>query len=546
MKRMASFLLTIALILGTLSSTAFAANEKKVLTAIGHIEAISSVTIAGSSATLTVPYSFAGDLDLSNGLALQYDSERYTSVVASFPSGTAATVGGDPVLMRVTYQKQNDADSYTADYNIRVVRQAATAPTFTGTITKVLSEPGNITFTAADFTSQYVQNNGAELESIVISGRNPSFGTLKVGTSNYNFGEAISLSSLAELTFVTTDAGKASFTVKAYAEGDTVHPIGSVTLTITIASGSAAPDVISCSKKQGEPVTFSADQFDSTCEKLTGQTLSYVTFTLPAASDGTLYFEYQSSSISSPVTSDAGYYVGSTPSLSEVTFVPVDDFLGTAIVAYTGYTTAGTSYSGTIQITYGEDDSVDSGSKHFRDVGTDMSWASEAIDYLFEQGIISGQKPGYYNPNASISRGDFTLMLCRAFQLSADSTGNFSDVDVNSHYYDAISTAKALGIAKGAHGKFNPNSALSRQDAMLMLSRALDAAGISIPDGSSQDLSQFSDGKQISDYAVDAVAALVKANIIQGYGDKFMPHSNISRAGIAVILYRILTMQGNE
>ena len=174
-----------------------------------------------------------------------------------------------------------------------------------------------------------------------------------------------------------------------------------------------------------------------------------------------------------------------------------------------------------------------------------MSWASEAIDYLFEQGIISGEKPGYYNPNASISRGDFTLMLCRAFDLSAGSKGNFSDVDADSHYYDAISTAKALGIAKGTHGKFNLNAALSRQDAMVMLSRALDAAGISISDGGSQDLSTFSDSKQISDYAADAVSSLVKADIIQGYGNKFMPHGNISRAEIAVILYRILTAYEN-
>lgn len=541
MKRIAAFLLTTVLMLGTLPSTAFAANVKQVLTTIGHTSAVSSVTITGYSATLTVPYGFAGALDLSNGLSMQYDSAHYTSVAASFPSGAAATVGGDPVLMRVTYQEQNDTATYTTDYRISVVRQAAAASAFTGTIAKSLSQPGTVLFTADDFTSQYVKNDGAEISSIVILGSNPSFGTLKVGASNYNFGETIPLSNIANLTFVATDAGKASFTVKAYAAGDTVHLIGSVTLTITVSSGSATPDAISYSLEKGEPITFSAEKFALLCEELTGQTLPYVTFTLPAVSSGTLYFGDSSSATSFPVTSDARYYVGSSPSLSKVTFVPAANFLGTATVAYTGYTTTGTSYSGTIQITYSETGSEDSGSKHFRDVGTDMSWALKAIDYLFEEGIISG-KNGYYNPNASISRGDFTLMLCRAFHLSADFGGNFSDVDVNSHYHDAISTAKALGIVKGAHGKFNPNSALSRQDAMVMLSRALHAAEISIPDGSIQDLSEFSDSKQISAYAADAVADLVKANIIQGYGDKFMPHGNISRAGTAVILYRILTM----
>ena len=543
MKRFAAFLLTTVLLLGTLSLNTLAANNKQVLTSIEHTSAISAVTVTGYSATLTVPHSFTGALDLSSGLAIQYNTTLYTSAEASFPSGAVATVGGDPVLMRITYQKLNNTATYTADYSISVVRQTATAPAFTGTIAKSLGQPGTVTFKAADFTSKYTKNSGTDLASVVILGSNPSFGTMNEDGSNYNFGDAIPISSLANLTFVATDVGTVSYIVKAYAAGDTENLIGSVTLTITVSADRTTPEVISYSKEKGETVRLLARNFTSVCEKLTGQTMSCVTFTLPSASSGVLYLNYDSSSASSsPVTSDTRYYDGSTPSLSDITFVPAANFLGTVTISYTGYDTTGASYPGTVAITYGGTNQKKSGSEHFRDVGIDMSWASEAIDYLFEQGIISGEKPGYYNPNASISRGDFTLMLCRAFQLSGDSKGNFSDVDANSHYFDAISTAKALGIVKGANGKFNPNSALSRQDAMVMLSRALDAAGISISDGDSLDVSKFSDSKQISDYAVDAVAALVKANIIQGYGDKFMPHGNVSRAEMAMILYRILTM----
>jgi hypothetical protein len=90
-------------------------------------------------------------------------------------------------------------------------------------------------------------------------------------------------------------------------------------------------------------------------------------------------------------------------------------------IPYTGYNTAGTSYTGTVQLAYVDQEQEPEQKKkqhksgHFRDVGIDFGWAAEAIDYLFKQGVISGVKPGYYNPNASISRGDFTLMLCRAF-----------------------------------------------------------------------------------------------------------------------------------
>jgi len=543
MKRIASFILTAALLLGILPFTALAVNNEQVLTSIGHTSAISAVTFTGYSATLTVPYSFTGTLDLSKGLDIQYDTTLYTSVIVSFPSGAAATVGSDPVLMQVTYQKLNDTATNTTDYSISVIRQAATAPVFTGTIAKTLDHPGNVTFTAADFTSKYTKNDGADLAAVVISGSNPSFGTLKIGTSNYNFGDAISVSSLANLSFAATGTGTAAYVVKAFAAGDTANQLGLVDITITVFAGSTAADVISYTKEKDETITFRADDFASVCEKLTGQPLSYVSFTLPSTSSGTPYFDYDSSStITSPITSNTKYFSGSAPFLSDVTFVPVAGFIGTVTINYTGYDTAGTAYNGTVQITYGEADQENTGSGHFRDVGIDMSWASKAIDYLFEQGIISGVKHGYYNPNASISKGDFTLMLCRAFHLSADSKGNFSDVDANSYYSNAISTAKALGIAKGSNGKFNPNSALSRQDAMVLISRALVAANISIPNDSSINLSKFTDSKQISDYATDSVSSLIKAKIIKGNGDKLAPHGNVSRAEMAVILYRILTM----
>jgi hypothetical protein len=96
-------------------------------------------------------------------------------------------------------------------------------------------------------------------------------------------------------------------------------------------------------------------------------------------------------------------------------------------------------------------------------------------------------------------------------------------VDDGSYYSDAISAAKALGIAKGSNGKFNPNSALSRQDAMVLIARALNAASVLIEEGNDPDLHKFTDSNKISDYASDAVAALIKGNIIQGYGDKLLP-----------------------
>jgi N-acetylmuramoyl-L-alanine amidase len=68
-------------------------------------------------------------------------------------------------------------------------------------------------------------------------------------------------------------------------------------------------------------------------------------------------------------------------------------------------------------------------------------------------------------------------LLIGALDLRADITDNFTDVDKAAYYYDAVGTAKALGIVNGVgEGKFNPAAYNTRQDAMVMTARALKLA----------------------------------------------------------------------
>lgn len=61
-------------------------------------------------------------------------------------------------------------------------------------------------------------------------------------------------------------------------------------------------------------------------------------------------------------------------------------------------------------------------------------------------------------------------MLSRAFRFSVSGGDNFKDVPAESYYAQAISSAKALGIAQGgSDGRFNPSASLTREDAMVLL-----------------------------------------------------------------------------
>lgn len=184
-------------------------------------------------------------------------------------------------------------------------------------------------------------------------------------------------------------------------------------------------------------------------------------------------------------------------------------------------------------------------SVYFADVDTNYSWGFHAIDYLANTGVVSGTGNLIYSPGKSLSRADFVLMLYRAYDMEKYAEGeNFADVSADAYYADAVLAARAIGIAAGdENNNFNPSQTLTRQDAMVLLKRTLDRTGLQFAEG---DLSGFTDADQVADYAVDSVGALVKAGIIGGSDGKLNPTAPVTRAEMAVMLYRALHLQTVE
>jgi hypothetical protein len=186
----------------------------------------------------------------------------------------------------------------------------------------------------------------------------------------------------------------------------------------------------------------------------------------------------------------------------------------------------------------------ESKSKYFDDVPEEKwPWAVDEIDFLFEAGVINGTATRIYSPAANIKRGDFMLMLARAYDLFEEFSDNFSDVPKGSYYYDAIGAAKKLGIAKGTgDNKFAPDTPITRQDMMVLVHRTLEVVGKPVPAAPQSVLTSFADYAIVSDYAREAVAALVQSGIIKGDGAGINPLGKTTRAEMAVVVYRILVM----
>ncbi|MEG1684276.1 MAG: S-layer homology domain-containing protein, partial [Oscillospiraceae bacterium] len=117
------------------------------------------------------------------------------------------------------------------------------------------------------------------------------------------------------------------------------------------------------------------------------------------------------------------------------------------------------------------------------------------------------------------------------------------DVPADSYCAGAVATAESLWIAQGSGGRFYPDRPLTRQDGMALIQRTMRATGWSLPDGSPTLLAGFSDRDAISPHAVGAVAALVQLGIVQGdWQGRLNPKATLSRAEMAVILHRVLTL----
>ena len=125
-------------------------------------------------------------------------------------------------------------------------------------------------------------------------------------------------------------------------------------------------------------------------------------------------------------------------------------------------------------------------------------------------------------------------MLVKAVNINAKNVElDFMDVNTDSWYYSAVAAAYANGIINGKDdGSLGIGENITREDMAVMAYRALKLSG--------NEACTFKDSEDISEYARDAVGAMSKLGIINGFDDNtFGPKSHATRAQAAKIVYEI-------
>jgi len=171
------------------------------------------------------------------------------------------------------------------------------------------------------------------------------------------------------------------------------------------------------------------------------------------------------------------------------------------------------------------------------------AWFHDAVEFVYDQGIMSGTSPTTFAPNANFSR---EMVVATLFRLhhgrpanSADS-GNtpFLDVGTNRWYAPYVAWGYREGIVTGTSPTvFGTGNPVSRQDFAVLLHRFANFAGadIDVPEGFALD---FPDANVVGSWAEDALTWAVYEGLITGIGQLLVPAGTATRAQAATILMR--------
>lgn len=179
---------------------------------------------------------------------------------------------------------------------------------------------------------------------------------------------------------------------------------------------------------------------------------------------------------------------------------------------------------------------------NFSDVN-ESSYYYDAVTYLAARNILTGTGKDLFSPKSDLTRGQFMVMIMKAYGMMPDTEikDNFTDAG-DTYYTGYLAAARRLGLSGGiGNNMFAPDKKISRQELLTLLYNILKETGKLKDGGYGKNLNDYSDAGEVAAYAKEAVTFLVKGGFVEGYSNKLTPKEMTDRAQAAQILYNILT-----
>ncbi|MBR3943091.1 MAG: S-layer homology domain-containing protein, partial [Clostridia bacterium] len=174
-------------------------------------------------------------------------------------------------------------------------------------------------------------------------------------------------------------------------------------------------------------------------------------------------------------------------------------------------------------------------------------WAHYDVEYMANEGLISGVADNLFDPEANITRAEYLTILDRAMGYDLINGESYPDVPQDAWYATYVATAKANGLIAGlpTDDGFKPEQPITREEMALFAYNAIKATKKNdtwvknMADG----WANFTDTAEVSDWAQEALRYLIQTEIIKGTSTTTVsPKENATRAQGAVILKRFMQL----
>lgn len=153
-------------------------------------------------------------------------------------------------------------------------------------------------------------------------------------------------------------------------------------------------------------------------------------------------------------------------------------------------------------------------SKSVSDIFSDIpatEWYVDAVQYVYDNGIMQGTGDGKFSPNATLTRAELAQILYnKAGKPEVSGLSTFSDVPATAWYAKAVAWAQQNNVVSGIGGnQFAPSQAITRESIAVMLHND---AGKTAVTGTLN----FKDAAGVSDWAKDAMLWATQNKVING------------------------------
>ena len=180
----------------------------------------------------------------------------------------------------------------------------------------------------------------------------------------------------------------------------------------------------------------------------------------------------------------------------------------------------------------------------FTDV-SELNSYYDAVRFVYERGLFEGVSKTEFAPAASMTRAMFVTVLWRLEGMPVvDYAMQYSDVEENTWYTDAIRWASAQGIVEGyGDGIYGTNDAVTVEQAAVIMARYAQHAG-KYQAGSAH-LGAFADHADVAAWAAEAMQWSVSNGIYMGTAGKLQPAKEAPRSLAAEWMYEYTVRFGN-